>query len=170
MGVAYDLQKHGERTMFRLEQAHQVEVDELEDKLKDEQELCDDLRFLMLDAKKPGWTYIDQRTHDDLVAGCKLCQERKTKAEEEEKEARKEARLARRKEQLAKYREEEEFLEGCSRLTARKPMKAQKAMKAMKAQKVMKAMKAQKVKAMKAKANAKAASSQLRKAGRRYGE
>ena len=164
MGVAYDLQKHGERTMFRLEQAHQVEVDELEDRLKEEQELCDDLRFLMLDAKKPGWTYIDQRTHDDLVAGCKLCQERKTKAEEEEKEARKEARLARREKQLAKYREEAILLE---LFNARKQMKAQKAMKAMKAQKVMKAMKAQKVmKAMKAKANAKSA----RKAGRRYGE
>ena len=125
-----------------MEQAHQVEVDEMEDKLKAEQKLCDDLRRALLDAKKPGWTYVHQRMHDDLVAGSMRLHEQKTKAEEEEKEARKEARLARRKKQLAKYREEEEFLERCSRLTARKPMKAQKAMKAMKAEKVMKAMKA----------------------------
>ena len=146
-----------------MERAHQFEVDELEDRLKAEQELCDYLRRNLLDARKPGWTYVDQRTHDDFVAGSTRLHERKTKAEEEEKEARKEARLARREKQLAKYREEAILLE---LFNARKPMKAPKAMKAMKAQKVMKAMKAQKVKAMKAKANAKSA----RKAGRRYGE
>ena len=147
MGVAYNLQKHGERTILRLEQAHQVEVDELEDKLKAEQELSDALRRKLLDVQKPGpgrtWTH--QHSYDELVAASAQSQERKTKGEEEEKEKREVFRLARRKHQLVAYkdwREAERLERRPRRVEARKPMKAQKAMKAMKAQKVMKAMKA----------------------------